>query len=431
MKAYQSWGGYPPTFAMEVQPLYWVPDQLPTTGKKKILAYGLGRSQGDSCLNDGGVLLDTHHLDRFIAVDYERGAVTCEAGVTLAQILELVVPHGWFLPVVPGTQQVTVGGAIANDIHGKNHVTHGTFGHHVHSFILMRTDGAHTCSLTENPNLYAATIGGLGLTGLITTATIKLRPVPGPWVATDVLSYASLAEGIALLQEHSHHYEYVIGQFDGLAGSSGKGVLMVGDHAAGKAPIPPKAHALTVPLMAPGWLLCDWGMRVFNYLYYQSKKRQRNKKVHYQPYFFPLDSVGNWNRLYGPRGFVQYQSVVPADHATSLYEKMLTLITQARHGSYLASLKIFGNKISPGMLSFPRSGIVVALDFPFKGPTTLRLLDQFDELVRNAGGTVYPAKDARMSSESFKTYYPRWQEFSQYIDPVFFSSFWRRVNSNR
>lgn len=431
MREYQSWGGYPRVSAAKVHMIHWVPDHLPSYDGGKLLAYGLGRSQGDSCLNDQGTLLDTASLNRFIAVDYSQGTVTCEAGVTLAQILELVVPHGWFLPVVPGTQHVTVGGAIANDVHGKNHTTAGTFGHCVLSLTLLRSDGTHTCSLVQDPDLFAATIGGLGLTGLITTATIQLRRVPGAWVTTDVLPYATLADGIALIQEQSRQHEYVIGQFDAMPGSVGKGVLMVGDHAQATVPSTPKGRAITIPLTAPNWVLNDFGMRIFNLLYYQNKKRQRHKTMHYQPYFFPLDSINDWNYLYGSRGFVQYQSVVPADHAALAYDKMLTLITQAKHGSYLASLKIFGNKESLGMLSFPRPGIVVALDFPFKGDTTLQLLEQFDELVRAAGGAVYPAKDARMSPESFKAYYPGWQNFSQYIDPAFSSSFWRRVTKNK
>lgn len=428
MKAYQSWGGYPRASASRVSVLHWVPDHLPSIDGKKILAYGLGRSQGDSCLNDQGVLLDTSHLDRFIDVDYEQGTITCEAGVTLEQILELVTPHGWFLPVVPGTKHVTVGGAIANDIHGKNHLRYGTFGQHVIALTLLRSDRAYVCSTTQNAQLFSATIGGLGLTGLVTQATIQLRKTPSPWMKTDVHSFTTLREGITLIQEQSRQHEYVIGQFDALPGSVGRGVLMIGDHAAGHTQKIPKNKTITVPLMAPNWLLNDLGMRVFNQFYNMSKAWQKNKTVHYQPYFFPLDSIGYWNRLYGTRGFIQYQSVVPTARAAETYEKMLKLITQTRHGSYLASLKIFGTKVSPGLLSFPRPGIVIALDFPFKGEATLQLLEQFDELVRQAGGAVYPAKDSRMSAVSFKQYYPRWQEFTQYIDPAFSSSFWRRVS---
>lgn len=431
MKPYQSWGGYPVAAATQVHQLYWIPDRLPDTAGKKILAYGLGRSQGDSCLNDQGVLLDTSHLDRFIAVDYEQGIVTCEAGVTLEQILELCTPHGWFLPVVPGTKHVTVGGAIANDIHGKNHLTAGTFGQHVTSVTLLRSDGRHICSPTQKPELFAATIGGLGLTGLITSATIKLRRVPSPWLQTSVLPFQTISEGIALIQTHSVDHEYVIGQFDALPGSVGKGVLMLGDHAPVGDTTPPKNKSITVPIMAPHWLLNDLGMRAFNTLYYLRQAGQSDKRVHYQPYFFPLDSIGNWNRLYGARGFVQYQSVVPHAQASSVYTEILRLITKFRHGSYLASLKVFGTKQSPGLLSFPRPGIVIALDFPFKGDTTLKLLEQCDALVRAAGGAVYPAKDARMSATSFKTYYPRWREFAQHIDPAFSSSFWRRVMSSK
>lgn len=431
MKTYQSWGGYPKAEPAAVNVLHWVPERLPITHNQKILAYGLGRSQGDSCLNDQGVLLDTSHLDRFISFDPVQGILVCEAGVSLEQILELVTPHGWFLPVIPGTKHVTVGGAIANDLHGKNHMTAGTFGLHVESFELLRSEGRYTCSKSQHPELFSATIGGLGLTGLITQATLQLRHVPSGWLSTKNILFTSLAEGIELIQEQSQRHEYVIGQFDALTGSRGPGVLMVGDHSTTHPAAVPKKKARTVPFMAPNWLLNDAGMRIFNKVYNIRQGWRAEKTVYYQPYFFPLDDIHYWNRLYGERGFVQYQSVVPIGQASGAYEKMLSLITRARHGSYLASLKIFGNRQSPGILSFPRPGIVVALDFPFKGTQTLQLLDQFDDLVVAAGGAVYPAKDARMSPESFRSYYPRRQEFSKFIDPAFSSSFWRRVTQRR
>ena len=231
-----------------------------------------------------------------------------------------------------------------------------------------------------------------------------------------------------MIQEQAQKHEYVVGQFDALPRSRGKGVLMVGDHAAaGKVGRVPHQRTITVPFTAPNWLLNDAAMHAFNWWYYRRQLALGTRTVHYTPYFFPLDSVGNWNRLYGSRGFVQYQPVVPRDHAAGVYEKILQLITRARHGSYLASLKIFGEQRSPGLLSFPRPGIVIALDFPFKGEQTLRLLEACDDLVRAAGGAVYPAKDSRMSRASFQTYYPRWHEFTAHIDPQFSSSFWRRI----
>jgi len=430
MKRYESWGRYPAASPVRVEVLRWVPEILPITDTETVLAYGLGRSQGDSCLNDGGVLLDTSPLNRFIAFDANQGTLTAEAGVTLAQILDLIVPQGWFLPVIPGTKHVTLGGAIANDIHGKNHRTAGSFGNHVREFTLLRSDGKKICSLAQNADLFAATIGGLGLTGLITQATLQLKRVASPWITVNSVPFTTIAEGIALIQAQSAQHEYVVGQFDALPNSRGKGVLMVGD----QAPVDssgqtPKGKAITVPFVAPNWLLNDLDMRAFNWWYNRHQVHLGQRTVHYTPYFFPLDSINYWNRLYGSRGFVQSQPVVPASRAGEVYAKILQLITTARHGSYLASLKLFGDKKSVGMLSWPRPGIVIALDFPFKGEQTLKLLEECDVLVREAGGAVYPAKDTRMSAHSFQAYYPRWQEFSRHIDPRFSSSFWRRVTN--
>lgn len=428
MNRYQSWGRYPVAQASQVHVLRWLPDQLPSSDGQKILPFGLGRSQGDSCLNNNGILLDTTHLDRFIAFDVETGRLTCEAGVSLAQILELIVPRGWFLPVIPGTKFVTLGGAIANDIHGKNHTTAGSFGCHIRELVVVGSKGRYVCTPEENSELFSATISGLGLTGLITRATIQLKRTSSPWIDVATVPFTSLAEGIKLIFEQSRQHEYIVGQFDALPGSRGRGVLMVGDHAAaGMTGVVPRDRTIAIPFTAPNWLLNDAAMRVFNWWYYRRQLAQGERTVHYTPYFFPLDSVGNWNYLYGARGFVQYQPVVPYDHATEVYEKILALITRAKHGSYLASLKIFGEKKSPGVLSFPQPGIVIALDFPFKGEQTLTLLEKCDALVRAAGGAVYPAKDSRMSRESFQRYYPRWAEFAKHIDPQFSSSFWRRV----
>lgn len=431
MKRYESWGRYPAAAPSRVEVLRWVPETLPIKDTESVLAYGLGRSQGDSCLNDGGVLLDTSLLNRFIAFDVNQGILTAEAGVTLTQILDLVVPQGWFLPVVPGTKHITLGGAIANDIHGKNHRTAGSFGHHVREVTLVRSDGKKICSRNQYTDLFAATIGGLGLTGLITQATLQLTRVASPWISVNSLPFTTIAEGIALIQEQAALHEYVVGQFDALPASHGKGVLMVGDHApAGSTGPMPANKTITVPVLAPNWLLNDTSMRAFNWWYHRRQVGLGQRTVHYTPYFFPLDSINYWNRLYGSRGFVQYQPVVPANLAAQVYAKILQLITEARHGSYLASLKFFGDKESIGMLSFPRSGMVIALDFPFKGEKTLQLLEQCDALVREAGGAVYPAKDSRMSAASFQAYYPRWQEFFQHIDPRFSSSFWRRVTQS-
>lgn len=433
MADYQSWGRYPRAVHQRVLPLRWRADRLPLPDDPDttVLPYGLGRSQGDSCLNDGGVLLDTRELNHFISFSATTGRLRCEAGVTLASIVDEWAPRGWFLPVTPGTKYVTVGGAIANDVHGKNHHRAGTFGCHVTQFELLRSDGQRRrCSPTEHADLFAATIGGLGLTGLITWAELQLRRMPSEYMTVTVLPYATVPEGMALAQQHLAEYEYIVGQFNAIAASRlfGQGVLMLGNHADASSPPPVPSRTVSIPLTAPNWLLNDWSMALYNTWYHWRQTRgPRQRHQHYDPYFYPLDGVRQWNRLYGQRGFVQYQAAVPSPTAAAAITDMLAGLQQHGLSSYLASLKFFGPRRSPGLLSFPRPGIAVALDLPMRGSRTLELLDAWDSIITRAGGSVYPAKDARVGAAVFQRQYPAWQEFSRYVDPRFSSSFWRRV----
>ncbi|MEX1997153.1 MAG: FAD-binding oxidoreductase [Candidatus Andersenbacteria bacterium] len=432
MARHESWGRYPVATHQKARVLHWRPNDLRPLLQGSLLPYGLGRSQGDSCLNENGYLLDTSSLDRFISFDEATGVLCGEAGVTLKDILDTFVPRGWFLPVVPGTQFVTLGGAIANDIHGKNHRRAGSFGGHVLRFELLRSDGQrYLCAPTSNAPLFAATIGGLGLTGLITWAAIQLKPLPTPYLEVTTIPFSNLEEFFSLIGEYQDSHEYLIGQFDGVVWRRhvrSRGVLMLGNHSQHKvAKHAARGRAISIPLIMPNWLLNDYSLKVFNWLYQQRQGRKKKYLAHYQPYFFPLDSLQHWNRLYGKRGFLQYQCVVPHEAATAVMQTMLQVMAAKGLSSYLASLKTFGESNSPGLLSFPRPGIVLALDFPFRGIRTLKLLEKFDQLVGNASGAVYPAKDARMSTKSFCTYYPRWQEFSRHVDPNFSSSWWRRV----
>lgn len=397
-----------------------------------VLPFGQGRSYGDSCLNEQGVLLDTSLLDRFISFDETAGILRCEAGVTLAAILELVVPRAWFLPVTPGTKFVSVGGAIAHDVHGKNHHRAGTLSRYVQQFELLRSDGTRlVCSPTLNADLYRATIGGLGLTGLILWAEIRLRPIPGPLIAVERIRFGGLDEFFELADASDREWEYTVAWVDCLAAGNklGRGIFIRGDHAA-HAPAGSTARhmpRLRVPFDLPRAALSRWPMRAFNAAYYRAQwRRSVRKTVHYDPFFFPLDAVLDWNRIYGRDGFLQHQCVVPRDREDAINE-ILRATARFGHASFLAVLKLFGDASSPGMLSFPRPGITLTLDFPFRGPRTLELLERLDAIVRQAGGAVYPAKDARMSRESFQQFFPNWQDFARYIDPRFSSSFWRRV----
>lgn len=430
-----------PRFPDELAPLLAGPD-----GPRSVLPYGMGRSYGDSCLNRDGGLIDTRGLDRFVAFDRETGLLEVEGGVTLADILRVLDHadrHGarpgdrrWFLPVTPGTKFVTVGGAIANDVHGKNHHEAGTFGRHVAGFRLLRSDGrVLDCSMTDNPDLFAATIGGLGLTGLILSAAIRLKPVPGPWMESEDIRYDTLEDFFALSEESLAGWEYSVAWIDCLARGRalGRGIFTRSRHTA-EAPANTRARTayeprLSVPLDFPGFALNRLSIAAFNALYRRRIPAAGKRGiVHYDPVFYPLDAIGLWNRLYGTRGFYQYQCAVPTAGAAETVRALLETIAAAGQGSFLAVLKTLGDVPSPGMLSFPMPGVTLALDFPNTGAATHALLDRLDAIVAAAGGRLYPAKDGRMPAGLFQSGHPRWREFAAHIDPRFSSSFWRRVS---
>jgi FAD/FMN-containing dehydrogenase len=432
VRSYRSWGRYPRAAPAAVLPVVWrseppALDRLPGP----VLPYACGRSYGDSCLNAGGLLLDVRGLDRLIAFDENEGLLRCEAGVTLAAILALIVPRGWFLPVVPGTRWVSVGGAIANDIHGKNHHRAGTFGAHVTRLELCRSTGERlVCA--PGDELFEATVGGLGLTGLILWAEIRLKRIPGPGIAMERIRFAGLDEFFALAAEDPR-FEYTVAWVDCLARGRrlGRGIYMRGDHAplAGPAPSPLRPARLRIPLDAPAGLLNGATLGLFNEAYYRRQLgRHRRVTLPYPPFFFPLDVVGDWGRLYGPHGFVQYQCVVPDEPGGGPIRAIFERISGSGEPASLAVLKRFGNVRSPGLLSFPREGMTLAVDFAVRGRRTLALLDDLDAVVREAGGAVYPAKDARMSPASFRAFFPGLERFTAQRDPKFSSSFWRRVH---
>ena len=429
----RSWGRFPKT-TETLRPLGWSGDPLPPAAGVKVLPYGLGRTYGDGCLNDGGVLLVTTALNHLIAFDPQTGLLRCEAGVSLDEALQFLVPRGWFLPTTPGTKFVTIGGAIANDIHGKNHHRAGTFGCHVTQFELLRSTGERMlCSREQNADWFAATIGGLGLTGLVTWAEFKARPIANAYIEMESIKFDNLDEFLVLTRESDCDFEHTVSWQDCLASgkSLGRGIFMRGNQAApgrGGLDLPPKPR-LAVPLDFPSFALNRLSIAAFNTLYY-ARLRQRVTKqvVHYNPFFYPLDSIANWNRIYGAHGFFQYQFVVPFTDKSEPVREILKEIADAGEGSFLAVLKTFGNIPSPGLLSFPRPGVTLALDFPNRGASTLRLFERLDRIVLAAAGRLYPAKDARMPAAMFHAGYPEAQKLVPFIDPAFSSSFWRRMN---
>jgi len=426
-----SWGRYP-RVQQTLTPLVDRALPLPPF-EGSALPHGNGRSYGDSCLNPDGTLLQARALDRFIDFDPATGHLHCEAGVTLGEIIDLVLPRGWFLPVTPGTRFATVGGAIANDVHGKNHHRAGSFGHHLIGLELLRSDGEREWldAKARAPRLLA-TIGGLGLTGVITRLALQLRRVPGPWLETRSIRFDGLEEFFEISADAGTRAEYTVAWIDCSARGKhlGRGHFISGDHAPAdpSAPVPGSKVRRSMPLVPPVSLVNPLTLRPFNTLYYW-RQRARTKRgySHYQSYFYPLDGIAHWNRMYGPRGFLQHQCVLPPESARSGIAEMLQAIADSGKGSFLAVLKEFGDIPSLGMMSFPRRGTTLALDFANQGPDTFRLLDRLDAIVIAAGGALYPAKDARMSPQLFRQSFPAWEAFQAHVDPRFSSGFWRRV----
>lgn len=428
----RSWGGLAARGSEIVAPQAWLDD--PLRHRRPALAYGNGRSYGDSCLNDGGVLILGQGLNRILAFDRETGLVTCEAGVLLDDLLKLVVPAGWFPPVTPGTCFVTIGGALANDVHGKNHHRAGAFGRHVRAFELVRSDGSRLiCAPDLNADLFAATIGGFGLTGLVTQVTLQLMPVASPQMMQEALHFDGLDRFFEIAAESDATHDYTVAWIDSLASGAnfGRGVFFRANHApASEAAESPPGRALPFPLKPPFPLINGLTLRVFNLLYRAAQpKTPEPRRIAYRPFFYPLDRVSNWNRAYGPRGLRQFQCAVPMADARAAVEAMLRATLAAGEASFLTVLKLFGDGPSPGLMSFPIPGATLTLDFPNRGARTERLLAELDRIAIEAGGRVNPYKDARMSPATFEASFPRWRDFARHVDPGFSSGFWRRVTA--
>ncbi|MBC53247.1 MAG: FAD-binding oxidoreductase [Gammaproteobacteria bacterium] len=402
------------------------------------ISYGMGRSYGDVCLNPAGTLWQTRRMNRFISFDQGTGILSCEAGVTLKEIQDCLVPRGWMLPVTPGTQLITVGGAIANDVHGKNHHVMGTFGEHVTSFRIARTDGSTLdCNRDHHADLFKATIGGLGLTGVISTAQIRLRRIDSPWLLTDTVPFTSLDDFFSLADRSETDWEHTVSWIDCLTGPQTRGIFLRANHTSEAeltekqltAPGTRTPSALNMPVTPPLSLVNKLSLRPFNAAYYHMNARKAGiSAAHYQSFFYPLDKIQHWNRMYGRRGFFQYQCVVPRKTARPAIADMLAAIAAAGDGSFLAVLKTFAERPAAGLLSFPLAGATLALDFPNKGARTERLFARLDDIVTQAGGRLYAAKDARMPAQMFaEGYASGLQEFSAFRDPGISSAMSRRL----
>ncbi|MBK0393756.1 FAD-binding protein [Ramlibacter algicola] len=400
------WGGYPVQDARVLQPLAL--SGFRECLEEPFIARGMGRSYGDSAT--AATVAQTGHVDRFIAFDEGTGLLTGEAGLTLRDILRRVVPRGWFLPVTPGTSYVTLAGAVASDVHGKNHHVAGTFGQHVVGLTLMLGTGeVVTASPSEHADLFHATCGGMGLTGVILTVTVRLIPIRSAQIRQSTLKATCLEHACELLDAHAGS-TYSVAWIDCLASgkSLGRSVLALGEHAEEGGLAFQLPEPADVPFHAPSQVLNKVTMRAFNAVHYGSA-RPGMASVPFFPFFYPLDAVGQWNRLYGRRGFVQYQFALPRAGGLAVMRRVLEEIAGSGRASFLAVLKQLGPQ-NDNLLSFPIEGYTLALDFQLTA-TTVAFLRGLDDLVTAAGGRIYLAKDAVMAESTFKAGYPRWRQF--------------------
>ena len=371
---------------------------------------GMGRSYGDSAL--ASHIIDMRAFNYLISFDCEKGLIRCAAGMTFADLLAFLIPRGFFVPVTPGTQWITVGGAIASDIHGKNHHKEGSFCDHLLEFRLMTGSGEIvSCSRDQHPDLFFATCGGMGLTGVILDATFRLKHIKSSDIEVLILKAPQLKDLLALLTQHECA-TYAVAWVDLLAkrGTFGRGILMLGEHATSQGTLDVQSpRPFAVPLDLPSWFINYPLMKAFNILHYHTHRAKQEVRMDYASFFYPLDKVQNWNRLYGSTGFIQYQCVVPKESGAQGIETLLTRIAHSNYIATLGVLKTFG-KGNAGYLSFPQEGYTLAVDFKIASGL-FDFLNTLDRIVLDCGGRLYLTKDARMSAETFKKSYPQWEAF--------------------
>ncbi|MCF6405894.1 FAD-binding oxidoreductase [Chitinophaga filiformis] len=436
-KRLANWGNYPAiscdetTFSQEEQ----VQDFIST--HSSVIARGNGRCYGDASLAQHSV--STLKYDKVLAFDTTKGIFECQSGITLDQILDIIVPQGWFLPVTPGTKFITVGGAVASDVHGKNHHVDGSFsGHIIDMDVITGNKDTITCSADSHPDLFWATCGGMGLTGIITRVKFSLKKISTAYIRQKQIKAHNLEDLIRLFEEYKD-YTYSMAWIDCLqkGDTFGRGILIVGEHATPeelneqqrKAPLQLAAkRKLSVPFNLPSFVLNTLTVKAFNWLYYlKNTKREINNVIPYEPFFYPLDAILHWNRGYGKAGFVQYQFVLPLEKKEGLVA-ILQRISDAGLGSFLAVLKVFGKQDS--LISFPMEGYTLALDFPVR-KGLFEFLDKLDEIVLQYGGRLYLSKDARMKQEVFWQSYPNAQKFADIIKTYNGAKLFRSVQSDR
>lgn len=398
--------------------------------EKTTVFHGSGRSYGDVALNHGGILCHARQRDNLIEFDRQIGRLKAQSGMTIAELNAITVPAGWIVPVSPGTKFITLGGAIANDVHGKNHHAVGSFGAHITSLKIVRSDGEEmACSRTKNADMFAATISGLGLTGYIEWVELQLNQIKSSRMAVEQMRYSNLDQFFELVRD-STDWPYTAAWVNCFSSAKklGSGVFtrarFLDD---GILQSPKLKNPPGIIGEMPAILLNKYTILSFNWLYKNRPGAQFRGRQSYQKYFYPLDGIANWNRLYGHAGFFQHQSIIPLEQSRSGITELLSAIKASGQGSFLAVLKRHGPETSPGLSSFSMEGVSLALDFPNRGEKTIQLLSRLDGIAAHHGGRMYPAKDSGMSPQIYQTSYPNWQKLEALRDPKISSSFWRRV----
>lgn len=433
-----NWGNYPVIDA-EYKSFY-TEAELKTLLKEsdECIARGLGRCYGDSALSS--TIIGTTHFNHMLSFDEATGLLECEAGVSLEEILDVFVPRGWFLPVTPGTKFVTVGGAIASDVHGKNHHISGSISNQIVSMDVMTSDGkVHTCTQRKNKKLFWATCGGMGLTGVILRASFHLIPVESAYIRQETIKAKNL-DAIMDIFEESVDWTYSVAWIDCLASgeNQGRSIMMRGEHAKldelegekKEAPLAlPEKRKLNIPFNFPSFALNTWSVKAFNELYYRKAPSEKTEAIiGYDSFFYPLDAIHNWNRIYGQRGFTQYQFVLPKEHSKEGLKRILDVIAASGQGSFLAVLKLFGKQ--DDLLSFPKEGYTLALDFPIT-PTLFDLFKELDRLVLEHGGRLYLTKDVRMDAAMMEAGYEKLEEFKKSREELDKRSLFHSLQSKR
>jgi len=399
-------------------------------GGKSTIFRGYGRSYGDVALNADGGLCQTRNSDNLLEFDQANGCVKAQSGMSIADLNAITIPAGWIVPVSPGTQFVTLGGAVANDVHGKNHHVDGSFGAHIMALKLIRSDGEELiCSREKNMEMFNATISGLGLTGYIAWVALQLKPIASSNMQVETIHYSSL-EAFFEISDESMDWPYSAAWVDCFSplNALGRGIFtrarFLGE---GELRAPQQTARLSIYRELPSMLLNKYTISAFNWLYMRRNGAQTLDRVAFHKVFYPLDSIAHWNRIYGRAGFFQHQSIIPMATSAPGVSELLRTIKASGQGSFLAVLKRHGPETSPGLNSFPLQGISLALDFPNRGAKTLKLLQALDDIAVAYGGRMYPAKDATMSPETYQSGYPNWTRLEALRDPNINSSFWRRV----